>query len=194
MNADDTLEPLEALLSLRLQDGKPCSEYDLLRWLQEPEQGLFSTNALQETQPMFRAHFLLMHCLYRLRQAWASEQHALLEISPLRIQKHPWTEVSSATQPDRHDPLAQYYLNLQELETSEEDIDRLLRAFWRRMLQPGDDAADWQTLELEPPADAAEVRLQYRKLAMRHHPDRGGDPERFRAVQSAYQRLRQRYL
>lgn len=194
MTAEDMLEPLQALLSLRLHAGEPLSEYELLRWLQEPGQGIFSATALQDTVAMFRAHFLLMHCLYRLRQQWASEQSALLEISALRIQKHPWPEASAATVPDQHDPIAGYYLNLEELQTPEDDINRLLRSFWQRMLLPQDEPDDWNTLELQPPADAGILRLQYRKLAMRHHPDRGGDPERFRAVQSAYQRLRQRYL
>lgn len=194
MTAEDTLQPLQALLSLRLADGRPCSEYDLLRWLQQPQQGLFSPTALQETQSMFQAHFLLMHCLYSLRQQWANERSALLDISALQIQKHPWPAHSQQQQPDQRDPLAAYYLDLQHLQTSDDDIEQLLRNFWQRLLQPADEAADLATLELQPPTDAGEIRLQYRKLAMRHHPDRGGQPERFRDIQSAYQRLRQRYL
>ncbi len=194
MTVEDTLEPLQALLSLYLADGHCCSEYDVLRWLQQPKQGLFSPTALQQTQSMFQAHFLLMHCLYTLRQQWANERSALLDISALRIQKHPWPAHSDNRQPDQHDPLAAYYLDLQHLQTSGDDIEQLLRNFWQRLLQPADEAADLATLELQPPTDAGEIRLQYKKLAMRHHPDRGGQPERFRDIQSAYQRLRQRYL
>lgn len=194
MTVEDTLEPLQALLSLYLADGHCCSEYDVLRWLQEPQQGLFSPSALQETQSMFQAHFLLMHCLYTLRQQWANERSALLDISALHIQKHPWPAHSDNRQPDQHDPLAAYYLDLQHLQTSGDDIEQLLRSFWQRLLQPADEAADLATLELQPPTDAGEIRLQYKKLAMRHHPDRGGQPECFRDIQSAYQRLRQRYL
>lgn len=194
MTAEDTLEPLQALLSLYLADGHCCSEYDLMRWLQQPEQGLFSPTALQETQSMFQAHFLLMHCLYRLRQQWANERSALLDISALRIQKHPWPAHSDNRQPDQHDPLAAYYLNLQHLQTPQQDIEQLLHSFWQRLLKPGDESADLLLLELAAPADASSIKNQYRKLAMRHHPDRGGDPDHFRAVQSAYQRLRQRYL
>lgn len=194
MTVEDTLEPLQALLSLYLADGHCCSEYDVLRWLQEPQQGLFSPSALQETQSMFQAHFLLMHCLYTLRQQWANERSALLDISALHIQKHPWPAHSDNRQPSQHDPLAAYYLDLQHLQTSDDDIEQLLRNFWQRLLQPADEAADLATLELQPPTDAGEIRLQYKKLAMRHHPDRGGQPERFRDIQSAYQRLRQRYL
>jgi curved DNA-binding protein CbpA len=45
------------------------------------------------------------------------------------------------------------------------------------------------TLELTEPFDAASVRTQYRRLAMRHHPDRGGDAERLQAINRAFRIL-----
>ena len=38
-------------------------------------------------------------------------------------------------------------------------------------------------------ASKDEVRKAYRKLAMKYHPDKGGDPERFQEIQSAYYEL-----
>lgn len=35
-------------------------------------------------------------------------------------------------------------------------------------------------------ADLKEIRKAYRKLARQHHPDRGGDPEKFKDIQNAY--------
>jgi len=35
-------------------------------------------------------------------------------------------------------------------------------------------------------APEAEVKKAYRKLAMQHHPDKGGDPEQFKKIQAAY--------
>lgn len=37
-------------------------------------------------------------------------------------------------------------------------------------------------LGLEDPVDRAEVIRAFRRLARQHHPDRGGDPETFRAL------------
>ena len=44
-------------------------------------------------------------------------------------------------------------------------------------------------LGVEPGATDAEVSAAFRRFALRNHPDRGGDPERFRAGTEAYHRL-----
>lgn len=38
-------------------------------------------------------------------------------------------------------------------------------------------------------ATAEEIKDAWRKLAMEHHPDRGGNEERFKAAKAAYERL-----
>ena len=44
---------------------------------------------------------------------------------------------------------------------------------------------------LEVPRDATVdvIKKQYKKLALKHHPDRGGDPETFKKISEAYQTL-----
>lgn len=194
MNSEQDFTPIIELLALKLNSGAIFSEYDLLRWLQEPEQAIFRADALRENKTLFQSHFIVMHCLYNLRQYWANSQTALLEISALHIQKCPWPQQSETDLPTKLDPLAAYYLNLNELDTSESDIEHLLTSFWQRMLQPETEQADLLVLELDVPVTAAKIRLNYRRLAMKYHPDRGGDVNRFREIQTAYQRLRQRYL
>ena len=41
--------------------------------------------------------------------------------------------------------------------------------------------------------DPREVRRQYRRLALLHHPDRGGDAELFKRVAAAYQVVRRQF-
>jgi hypothetical protein len=41
-------------------------------------------------------------------------------------------------------------------------------------------------LELTPPYTVAAVKQAYRRLALQHHPDRGGSATRFHALQVAY--------
>jgi DnaJ-class molecular chaperone len=44
----------------------------------------------------------------------------------------------------------------------------------------------YETLGLEKGADDATIKKAYRKLVMKHHPDKGGDPETFKKIQHAY--------
>jgi DnaJ-class molecular chaperone len=46
-----------------------------------------------------------------------------------------------------------------------------------------------ETLGLEPTASSDEITAAYRRLAMQHHPDRGGDAEIFQRVRAAYKAL-----
>ena len=44
-------------------------------------------------------------------------------------------------------------------------------------------------LGLQPSATYEDVKFAYRRLRALHHPDRGGDADKFLAVQRAYERL-----
>ena len=44
----------------------------------------------------------------------------------------------------------------------------------------------YRTLGIERTASADDVKQAYRRLASQHHPDKGGDKERFQAIQEAY--------
>jgi hypothetical protein len=56
--------------------------------------------------------------------------------------------------------------------------------------QPAQRASALSVLGLERAGSAEELRRAYKKRALETHPDRGGDPEVFRAVQRAYERAR----
>lgn len=47
----------------------------------------------------------------------------------------------------------------------------------------------YSTLGVNRGATADEIKQAYRKLAMKHHPDRGGDPNKFKEIQNAYDTL-----
>ena len=47
----------------------------------------------------------------------------------------------------------------------------------------------YQTLGVSKQADAKEIKNAYRKLAGKHHPDKGGNEEEFKKVQKAYETL-----
>ncbi len=47
----------------------------------------------------------------------------------------------------------------------------------------------YKTLGLAPGASEEEIKKAYRKMAMKHHPDRGGDEAEFKRIKEAYEAL-----
>ncbi|ORM39430.1 DnaJ -like protein [Babesia sp. Xinjiang] len=47
----------------------------------------------------------------------------------------------------------------------------------------------YKTLELSRDCSESEIKKAYRKLAIKHHPDKGGDPEKFKEISRAYEVL-----
>ncbi len=133
---------------------------------------------------MFQLHFIIFHCLYRLRDNHWQQQSGLLEISPLKICLRPYLSAKSAiAEPD---PLRAYYLDLQNLSaTNEDDVIALLSQFWMRMNGDDERQAALKTLGLDMTASAEEIKNRYRKLVMQHHPDRGGDKANLQALNEA---------
>ncbi|WP_027853823.1 DNA-J related domain-containing protein [Marinobacterium litorale] len=160
-------------------------EFDGLKLDQEPD----ATDELV----LFRKHFLIMNALYRLQPIMYDEGFEL-QISALHIQLHPLPENlrhSDATALTRGDqPLRDYYLDWSEFENSSSDyVRKLLSGFWERYLSDDQRQDAWQVLDLEPGADEQTIRAAYRRLAARHHPDKGGDAEQFCRVREAYELL-----
>ncbi len=163
-------------------------EYDLLQALKA--RGFFAFLPPPPAGPhhLFRAHFLLFHALYELRDRLLASQQGLLQIEALCIRRLPWSagEQSLANA----DPLRAWYLDWENLEgTTEADVCDLIASFWKQLgrFDQRDDAL--AELGLEDPVDDATIKLAWRRLAMEHHPDRGGDSERLQAINAAVDRL-----
>merc|ERR1719355_438936 len=55
--------------------------------------------------------------------------------------------------------------------------------------KPADTTAFYKVLEVDKRASEADIKKAYRKLAVKHHPDKGGDPEKFKDITRAYEVL-----
>jgi len=52
-----------------------------------------------------------------------------------------------------------------------------------------DTTSFYKELDVVKDASTADIKKAYRKLAIKHHPDKGGDPEKFKAISRAYEVL-----
>ncbi len=51
------------------------------------------------------------------------------------------------------------------------------------------DEPDYDTLGVKPTDSLTKIKRAYRKQAIKHHPDKGGDPEAFKQIHEAYERI-----
>ncbi|KAJ1486342.1 DnaJ domain-containing protein, partial [Baffinella frigidus] len=47
----------------------------------------------------------------------------------------------------------------------------------------------YKLLDVEPDADEGQLKKAYKKVALKNHPDKGGDPEKFKEISNAYEVL-----
>ena len=164
------------------------TEYDLIRALRA--RGFFAFLPPPPAPPhqLFRAHFLLFHALYVLRGRLLSSRQGDLAIAALCIRRLPSQPGDTTLAPC--DPLASFYLDWANLDvTTEKDVSELIDSFWRRLGSMDTRAAALGELGLEDPVSDATIKLTWRRLAMEHHPDRGGDNERLQAINAAVDHL-----
>lgn len=178
------------------------SEYDLLKRLQSPPYELLCHLSLKENHELFQLHFLIFHALYRLRARLLTSNNGFLKISPLTIelenkapQKNDLPNTTLAqSKITAIDHLAEYYLNLNHLtETTPQDIDQLILGFWKDFHHPDAHRESLEILELSPPVTFREIKMQYKRLASRHHPDKGGSKAELQKINQAMATLTRTY-
>jgi DnaJ-domain-containing protein 1 len=181
----------QACLELLEQHPQGVSEHSLLKRLRAEPYALFPPLQLDDQLGLFQSHFLLFHALYRLRDRLHREQQASLRISALLIELSDYQPGEQSL--CESEPLRDYYLDLGNLDaTGKADVLELLSDFWRRLQlgEPEQLGAALAVLELERAEEFAQVKRQYRRLVMRHHPDRGGDAAKMHALNEALEIMR----
>ena len=187
---DDLILTIEQILA-----GTPdaLSEYELISLLRDSHGDIFKTADLQNSFELFQVHFLLFHCLYRLRDRWLNENKACLQIDAMKINRLAYSQ-NNREALVVSDALRAYYLDLSHLEqTTEEDAESLINDFWLKFAAAEDRSDALKTLELEDGVSFDQIKLQYRQLAMQHHPDRGGSAEKLADVNQAMDVLKRYY-
>lgn len=177
----------DIILSLLKQYPEGISEYSLLEQLADLDV-LKMPAEHGDLSALFQAHFLLFHSLYRLRDRLWQQQAGHLDINPLAIALQPYRPSANAlAEPDN---LRSYYLDLTHLQqTSDDQVAEMIAGFWNRLANPQQRQQALAELGLEDPVHDDTIRQRYRELAMKHHPDRGGDSRRFLSIKLAMDEL-----
>ncbi|BES71067.1 DNA-J related domain-containing protein [Marinobacter nanhaiticus D15-8W] len=189
---------LVATEAILREDDEGISELALIRRLQQPPWQLLEKVDFSDPAGLYPVHFLIFHCLYRLRDDLAPDGETV-DISPLRIRLRPDPTIASDGLPAEQDQLRLFYLDLSQYDLSEIVVRRMLDDFWagrtptRLGVEELDEAA--QVLGFEQfPDDFDSVRRAYRRQAMRAHPDRGGSKEEVQPLNEAFNILRTHFL
>ena len=69
-------------------------------------------------------------------------------------------------------------------------MNKIFDNFWQRFASLDEQAMALRTLKLKADANRHEITRSYRELIAKHHPDRGGDANKFINIRQAYELLR----
>lgn len=181
--------PLLSAIEQLLDEGAPLGEYQLIQRLKE--QDLVAPDYSVSPLSLFRVHFCVFNALYQIQERRLSDGETLV-ISPLTIYLRPLEAGEGAAVAElAEQPLRAFYLDWTHYhQATEETVVDLLADFWRRYARRGQVGQQQRRealaeLGLEEPVTLAQIKHRYRRLAMVHHPDRGGSGERLRAINAA---------
>ncbi len=185
-----------------LQAG--TTEYALIRFLQRKDVGLLEIDCLQQSHSMFAVHFLLFHCLYQLKRRYLREGIGELTIHTLNIRlnisksikKKADEKASYTCEIEEVESLANYYLELKNINVSEQDVEDMLNGFWHRFVSEdfhsGADikhACELLGIEELEPLSKAKLKHKYKQVLIEVHPDKGGSKRKAQEVIQAYRLL-----
>ncbi|WP_372871178.1 DNA-J related domain-containing protein [Shewanella sp.] len=147
---------------------------------------------------LFKRNFLLMNALFELQDMLLPGQWVQTQAMDIRILRILPTDIDLIQHQEAG--LKSYYLDWANYDTSSNVVRDMLESFWTsyksyigingRVMHL---TQALRVLELDVSASDREIRRQWRKQALKWHPDRqGGDAARFREVCEAWQALRGR--
>ncbi|QYJ79560.1 DNA-J related domain-containing protein [Shewanella acanthi] len=145
---------------------------------------------------LFKRNFLLMNALFELQDILLPKQWLQVKAMEIQIFRIVPANVNALINQDAS--LRDYYLDWSNYDASENVVRELLEAFWSsyksyiglnvNLMNKGHAL---RVFELDESASSRDIRKQWRRLALKWHPDRPeGNAARFREVCEAWQSLK----
>lgn len=149
---------------------------------------------------LFKRNFLLMNALYELQDILLPKQW--LQVKAMEIQLFRIVPGSADLLHRQDAALRDYYLDWKNYDTSINVVREMLESFWSSYqeyigvnIQLMNKGHALKVFELDDSASTTDIRRQWKKLALKWHPDRDqGNAERFKEVCEAWQTLRDKSL
>ncbi|MBT1443741.1 J domain-containing protein [Shewanella sp. JM162201] len=184
------------LLSVLQQSPQGWKVHHLASELQS--RGLMHNLDPVPEKDLFKRNFLLMNALFELQDMLLPGQWLQAQAMDIRLLRIVPANVDLILHQEAG--LKSYYLDWGNYDTSTNVVRDMLESFWNsyqsyigingRVMHQ---TQALRVLELDISASDREIRRQWRKLALKWHPDRPeGDAARFREVCEAWQALRGR--
>lgn len=160
------------------------------------QRGLMSQLDDNPEKDLFKRNFLLMNALYELQEMLLPQQW--LQVQSMDIKLYRIAPANPRMLQLQDQALRDYYRDWRNYDTCANVVKEMLASFWHSYQQYIGAVPErlayleaLQVMELEGDASERDIRRQWRKLALRWHPDRpNGDAARFREVCEAWQVLR----
>jgi hypothetical protein len=183
------------LLSLLQASNQSWKVHHLASALQE--QGLMHDLDPSPEKDLFKRNFLLMNALYELQEILLPNQWLQVRAMDLQIFRIIPMDANAQLVADNN--LREYYLDWSNYDASENVVRQMLESFWSsyqqyiglnvKLMHKG---PALKVFELDDTATDRDIRKQWRRLALKWHPDRPeGDAARFREICEAWQTLRE---
>ena len=187
----DTSNPLIIpILEILKQSSTDLGEYDIIKTLEAQGYQFPVENDTYE-MAIFKKHFITMNALYRLQSDLIADGY-YLSISPVVIRLESIKSGTGSQQLTDDTPVEvrDYYLDWSHFETTRaDDVSAMLNDFWHRYYAMDKQADACQLLGVNAGFTHQELTHAYRRLAAEHHPDKGGDQEKFIEIRQAYEVL-----
>ncbi|MGZ9899316.1 DNA-J related domain-containing protein [Shewanella gaetbuli] len=203
-NSADVLNPhsdnplIWPLLSLLQSSNHSWKVHHLATELQQ--KGLLHNLDSQPEKNLFKRNFLLMNALYELQDMLMPKQW--LQVKAMEIQLFRIIPNNADILHHQDAALREYYLDWKNYDTCVNVVREMLESFWNNYqeyiglnLQLMNKGHALKVFELDDTASNKDIRKQWRKLALKWHPDRDqGNAEKFKEVCEAWQTLRENNL
>ncbi|QBF82309.1 molecular chaperone DnaJ [Shewanella maritima] len=186
------------LLTLLQSSAKSWKVHHLAAELQQ--KGLMHDLDTSPEKDLFKRNFLLMNALYELQDMLLPKQW--LQVQAMDIQLFRLVPSNADLLHHSDASLRDYYLDWANYDTCSNVVKEMLDSFWssyqeyiglnHQLMHKGQAL---RVFELDESATDKQIRKQWRKLALKWHPDRDqGNAERFKQVCEAWQTLRDKSL